>query len=82
MCSYLQSLHVHIAGYETGGHKVPVSASGYAVHMKEAKQWNAAFRAIYVMGGVPSEFQGSAQAPLRYLYKFCTPAVPVNHMWH
>ena len=66
VCSYLQSLHGHIAAFEKGSYKSPISASAYAVHMREAKQWDTAFRPIYAMGDVPSEFQGSLQPALQH----------------
>ena len=64
MCSALQSFHGHINAYNTGSYGRPIVASTYATHMKEAKQWNSAFRPIYVLGGVFSEIQGGLQASL------------------
>ena len=65
MCRTLTSLHGHINAYNTGSYGRPIVASTYATHMKEAKQWNSAFRPFYVQGSMPSEFQGSLQPPLQ-----------------
>ena len=66
VCSTLQCFHGNIKGYRTGSPEKPVPASNHAMHMKEAKQWNSAFRPFYVMGSMPSEFQGSLQLPLQH----------------
>ena len=66
VCSCLSSLHGKIRAYGTGTRKEIMGASAYAVHMKEAREWTAAFRPFYVMGGVPPEFQGGLQPPLQH----------------
>ena len=61
MRSALGRMHGQIHAYTHGGHQTLISADCYEKHMKEAAEWNAAFRPDYEKGEVPSKFQGSPQ---------------------
>ena len=90
VCSYLQSLHGHIAAFEKGSYKSPISASAYGVHMREAKQWNAGFRPIYAMGDVPlsSKVASSLPCNIDMPLPMSTAGLATSHalcshrMWH